>query len=141
MLPKGKCIRLLRSPPPEGRKVKDLLEGGAVEKDDYLSVKNQRFLPPPLQGEARVRRKTEARWRRGRFLRCFAATPHPSAALTPSPVGKALVQGGFAVGRCGDGKFCCDNPSVSFADSCLRATRSRLWLSTGQSFTTATALR
>ena len=22
--------------------------GGAVEKDDYLSVKNQRFLPPPL---------------------------------------------------------------------------------------------
>ena len=27
------------------------------------------------------------------------------------------------------------------ADSCLRATRSRLWLSTGQPFTTATALR
>ena len=38
-----------------------------------------------------MRRKTEARWRRGRlFLRCFAAIPHPSAALTPSPVGKAL---------------------------------------------------
>ena len=49
--------------------------------------------------------------------------------------------GGFAMGWCGDGRFSCDNPSVSFADSCLRATRSRLWLSTGQPFTTATALR
>ena len=31
--------------------------GGAVRGwgGDYLSVKNQRFLPPPLQGEARVR--------------------------------------------------------------------------------------
>ena len=36
---------------------------------------------------------------------------------------------------------CGSHPSVSCADSCLRATRSRLWLSTGQPFTTATALR
>ena len=27
--------------------------------------------------------------------------------------------GGFAAKRCGDGRFYCDNPSVSFADSSL----------------------
>ena len=37
------------------------------------------------------------------FLCCFAATPHPSAALTPSPMGKALGCGGRRwVRRSGD---------------------------------------
>ena len=41
------------------------------------------------------------------------------AALCNTLEGKALVQDGFAVGWCGDGRFYCDNPSVSFADSSL----------------------
>ena len=42
------------------------------------SVKNQRFLTASPQGEALGAGVD------GRFLRCFAAAPHPSAALTPN---------------------------------------------------------
>ena len=74
---------------------------------DYLSVKNQRFLPPPLQGEARVRWEP---W-------CGAGLPEVRRWRggfrdgRPVPYGKDGRLGGFAGGAVVDGRLCCDNPS------------------------------
>ena len=63
--------------------------GGAVEKDDYPSVSFADSSPDssPDKGSLGAlprRREALGAGVDGRFLRCFAATPHPSAALTPN---------------------------------------------------------
>ena len=97
----------------------DLLWGAIGGRDgDYLSVKNQRFLPPPLtRGGKGAEEDGGTVEEREAFFALLRSDPSSVSCADTFPMGEGFgVRSGFAVEWCGDGRLCCtphQSPSVT----------------------------